>query len=120
MLGVSYLFTSMAGAIQIDKARDAQHDDPSTPEIESGVDQRQRAFGYRLLVPVVGPFLAAPKAHKAIGAWGAVTMGAMQLSGAVLMLAGGSRYARWKRTRRLTLGAMSDGRTAGVVFAGRF
>src|SRR5688500_7079928 len=98
--GVAYLTTSLAGALAIDRARDFT-DDPLTEEDESQRGDRRRAFGFALLVPVAGPFVAIPRADTAMRAWAAGISGVAQAAALGLTIAGLVRRSASRRAHRL-------------------
>jgi hypothetical protein len=119
-LGYAYICTSLAGAIAIDKAKRAGHDDPLTIEVEHGVDRRRRAFGRALLVPVAGPFLALGYTDSALRRWAAAFAGGAQLLGVAMIAAGVIAGGRERRARRLQ--PMASWQPGGATFgiSGRF
>lgn len=64
-------------------------------------DENQRAFGRRMLIPVVGGFLAMPKARSYFGMWVAGVAGGLQLTGVTLLAAGVGIRRRAKRSEHL-------------------
>lgn len=117
--GLSYLFTSLGGALAIDKAR-KRSDDPLTEEDETRGADRQRAYGRALLIPGVGPILAVHRADRAIRGWAAGVAGLGQAVGVGLTILGVHRLARAKRLQRLSVAAMATGRQANVTVGIRF
>jgi hypothetical protein len=107
--GVTYLFTSLGGAITIDDANaQLAHRDDGQPTAQG--PNRELRFGRRLLVPVFGPFAAIRHADSAKSAWGAGFSGLLQAAGVAMIVAGAVRHRRYRRARRLQ---MSAGPTLG-------
>ena len=123
--GFTYLYVSLAGALVIDKARNMQSDDPLTPGNEGRARDERRAFGRAMLIPVVGPALAIPKADTALQAWGAGLATITQLTAVTMTLVGMHRLARARRferleQQRLSMGAMASAQGGQVSLAVRF
>ncbi len=117
MAGAFYFFTSLAGAVVIDKTRR-----PSTLD-ELGkrtIDTRRLNYGRSLLVPVAGPFIAMHYTRSATERWGLALTGVAQSVGIVLALVGATRRARARRAERIGVspGFAAGGATMGVQ--GRF
>lgn len=87
-LGSTYILSALIGTIAIDLAG----------------RERIRNYGYWMVVPVAGPFGAAFQTRSATGALLTTALGAVQVAGLGMALAGGARYRRLKR--ELTLTAM--------------
>lgn len=118
--GVSYLFTSLAGALAIDKARDMV-DDPNTLDIdESAPADDRRRFGRALLIPGIGPGLAIARADTATRAWAAGVAGLTQGLGAGLVVLGIARLGRAKRLERINVSGMASSQGARVTIGLRF
>lgn len=115
--GVFYFFTSLAGAVAIDKARDGRTD-PITGH--HSIDKRKLNYGRGMLIPVAGPFIAMGYTDSAKQRWAAVLTGSVQAAGAVLVLAGMVRNARLRRWERMQVGAGYTPGGAGVSISGRF
>ncbi len=119
-IGVAtYLTTSMAGAVAIDRARDFE-DDPLTEEDESARGDDRRAFGRALLIPVAGPFVAIGRADTALRGWAAGMSGVAQGVAVGLTLAGLVRRSAAKHPRNLAVAPAAGSGHAGVVLQGRF
>lgn len=123
--GFTYLYVSLAGALVIDKARSMPSDDPFTPGNEGRARDERRAFGRAMLIPVVGPALAIPKADTALQAWGAGLATITQLTAVTMTLVGLHRLARARRferleQQRLSLGAMASAQGGHVALSMRF
>lgn len=116
-LGVFYFFTSLAGAVAIDKARDGRTD-PLTGQ--HSIDKRKLNYGRGMLIPIAGPFIAMGYTDSAKQRWAAVLTGSVQAAGAVLVLAGMVRNARLRRWERMQVGAGYTPGGAGVAISGRF
>lgn len=119
LAGSAYLFTSLAGALAIDRSRDFT-DDPLTEGDESRRGQRRRAYGQALMVPGIGPALAIARADTAVRAWAAGLAGLTQAVGVGMALVGVHRLARARRLGRLQLSAMGSSRQAHVALQVRF
>lgn len=117
--GMAYVYTSLAGALAIDKARD-MHDDPLTLENEARDRSDRRAFGKALLIPGIGPALAIPKADTALRAWGAGMAGLTQAAALTMTIVGIHRLGRANRLERLSFGAMATGQQAHASMTVRF
>lgn len=118
--GLAYLYTSLAGALAIDKARGLATDDPGTPGNEGRARAERRAYGRALLVPGIGPALAIPRADTAIRAWGAGIAGVTQAVAIGMTIVGLYHLGRAHRLERLSLGAMAGAQQAHVSLAVRF
>jgi hypothetical protein len=119
-LGVTaYVYTSLAGALVIDKAR-ALHDDPLSMENEARHRADRRAYGKAMLIPGIGPALAIPKADTAMRAWAAGMAGLAQAAAVTMTLVGIHRLGRARRLERLSWGAMASSQQAHVSMAVRF
>ncbi len=122
-LGITaYVYTSLAGALAIDKAREMD-DDPITLEDESRARADRRAYGRALLVPGIGPALAIPKADTALRAWGAGMAGLLQASALAMTIVGIARLGRarrYERLERIHLGAVASSQGAHVSLGMRF
>ncbi len=117
--GTAYLFTSLAGAVAIDRADDMV-DDPITPEDEGRQGRQRRSFGRALLIPGLGPALAIARADTAVRSWAAGIAGLSQAFGAGLAVIGMHRLGRARRLERLRLSAMGTSRQAQVSLQVRF
>ena len=118
VLGGVYFFTSLGGAIIIDKARDGEIQ-PQTG-LRSGPDKRRINYGRGLLVPVVGPFISLAYTDSAKERWAASFSGLAQVTGAVLLLAGVVAKARIRRAQRFGFAAGSIRGGGAVTLSGRF
>lgn len=116
-LGVFYFFTSLAGAVAIDKARDGHRDSITGAH---SIDKRKLNYGRGMLIPIAGPFIAMGYTDSAKQRWAAVFTGSVQAAGAVLVLAGMVRNARLRRWERMQIGAGYAPGGAGVSISGRF
>jgi len=119
VVGTAYLFTSLAGALAIDRARDIT-DDPTTPENEGHQSARRRSFGRALLVPGIGPALAIARGETAVRSWAAGVAGISQALGVGLAAVGVHRLLRARRLERLSLSAAGSSRQAHVSVQVRF
>jgi hypothetical protein len=112
-LGVlAYVYTSLAGAVAIDKARDM---DPGNRDRAD-----RRAYGRALLVPGIGPALAIPKADTAVRAWAAGMAGLTQAVALTMTVVGIHRLGRARRYERLSVGAMASSQGGHVSLGMRF
>ncbi len=105
--GVTYFFTSLAGAIIIDEARDDEN-------------ARRINYGRALLVPVAGPFIAVAFTDSAKQRWGSVFSGSLQLTTAVLGIVGLVRKGRARRAQRYAVGGGLTSGGAVLSLSGRF
>jgi hypothetical protein len=97
LFGAMYVSTALLGTASIDLAGD---------------DERARAYGQRMLVPVAGPFMAAFVSRTATGALMTAMLGAAQATGLILATAG---HVRLHRVRReMALSASVAGPTLGL------
>jgi hypothetical protein len=87
MLGAGWLLSAVSGAAAID-TRDGA--DPAEQD-------RRRAFGTRLMIPVGGPFAAAFVADSATGALFSSLAGVVQVAGLALGIGGSVIFARDRR-----------------------
>jgi hypothetical protein len=87
LFGSMYLSSALVGTASIDLAGD---------------DERQRAYGQRMLLPVAGPFMAAFATRSATGALMTAMVGAAQATGLVLASVGHMRLRRLRREATLT------------------
>jgi hypothetical protein len=87
IFGTSYLISALIGTISIDYAKDVGG---------SGV------YGRRMLIPMVGPFMAIPRADSATGGLFTGFIGVIQLGGFVLGTAGAIRLGRANHEMRLS------------------
>lgn len=85
LFGSTYLASSLIGVASID--------------LENDDTRRSRAYGNRMLIPVVGPWIAAPKAGSATGAWFTGLLGVAQAAGVALTTVGAVRLGRAHRRR---------------------
>jgi hypothetical protein len=86
LFGTSYMISALIGTISIDYARDVDG---------SGT------YGRRMLIPLVGPFMAIPRSDSATGGLFTGLVGVVQLGGFVLGTAGAIRLGRANRDLRL-------------------
>jgi len=111
MLGVSYVFTSLTGAIMADLCK-------STAPC--------RRVGYYMLIPVAGPFIAIGPAQTATGKIFLGFTGAIQAAGLIMGIVGTAQYVADGRqarvnadglrvARNLRVNASPTGRHAGAM-----
>lgn len=115
----SYVFTTLAGALTIDKARELT-DDPLTEENEARHRADRRAFGRALLIPGIGPGLAIARADTAMRAWAAGFAGLTQAVSVGLVVVGIHRLRRARRLERMSFSAMGTSQEAHVSLRVRF
>jgi hypothetical protein len=116
---LSYVFSTLAGALVIDRSRRIT-DDPLTETDEARVRRDRRAYGRALLVPGIGPAVAIARADTAMRAWGAGMAGLTQAIGVGLVIVGAHRLARARRLERLSFSAMGTAQEAHVAVRVRF
>lgn len=116
--GGFYFFTSLAGAVIIDKARDRETDAYTGEKRE--LDTRRLNYGRALLVPVAGPFIGLAYTSSAKERWAAALTGAVQVTGVVLTMVGLTQKARARRAQRYSVGAQVAAGTAMLSLGGRF
>ena len=116
--GGFYFFTSLAGAVIIDKARDRKTDAYTGEKQE--LDTRRLNYGRALLVPVAGPFIGLAYTSSAKERWAAALTGAVQVTGVVLTMVGLTQKARARRAQRYSVGAQVAAGTAMLSLGGRF
>lgn len=92
LFGTSYLISALVGTISLDLAADVGG---------TGV------YGRRMLVPLVGPFMAIPRAGTATGGLFTGLLGVVQIGGFALGTAGAIRFGSARR--QLALSADTGG-----------
>lgn len=85
VLGTSYAIASLSGAL--------------------GADSGSQQWGARMMLPVVGPFLAARHSRSYTGAWFTGLFGVAQVSGLIMTAVGVRRLRRYNRARHLSVAA---------------
>ena len=90
MFGTSYLISALIGTISLDLAADV-----------GGTG----TYGRRMLIPMVGPFMAIPRADSATGGLFTGFLGVIQVAGFALGTAGAVRLGRANRQLRLSADA---------------
>ena len=85
LFGSTYLSSTLIGAAVMD--------------LDDDEAARRRAFGNRMFVPVIGPWMAVPKAGSATGAWFTGLLGVAQAAGVALTTVGAVRLGRANRRR---------------------
>lgn len=90
MFGTTYLISALIGTISLDLAADVGG---------SGT------YGRRMLYPLVGPFMAIPRADSATGGLFTGLLGVVQVGGFVLGTAGAIKLGRANRQLRLSADA---------------
>jgi hypothetical protein len=117
LLSMSYVFTSCAGAVAIDKGKKGRYDGATMTHVR---DKERVAFGRSLLIPVVGPFLAIGHTDSAVKRWGATMSGLVQVSGAAILAVGLVAKARIRRQERIHWSAGATASGASFMIQGRF
>jgi len=115
--GAFYFFTSLAGAVIIDKARDRKYDEYG--EVKA-MNTKRLNYGRALLVPVAGPFIGIRYTDSAKERWGAVLTGSVQVAGVITTAVGLIRHARTRRAQRFGVGAGMAAGGGVVSLSGRF
>jgi hypothetical protein len=87
MFGTSYLISALIGTISLDYAQDV-----------GGTG----TYGRRMLIPMVGPFMAIPRADSATGGLFTGFLGVIQIAGFALGTAGAIKLGRANRQLRLS------------------
>jgi hypothetical protein len=82
-LGGGYLFTALVGMTML--SQDSTEPGTTCVNCES--------VGSKLLIPVIGPFLAIPEADGSDGKVVATMLGAVQVAGLVMTIAGIAQFA---------------------------
>lgn len=90
MFGTSYLISALIGTISLDYAADV-----------GGTG----TYGRRMLIPMVGPFMAIPRADSATGGLFTGFLGVIQVAGFALGTAGAIKLGRANRQLRLSADA---------------
>lgn len=85
MFGATYLTTAFVGAAALDTSRD---------NYLGAADERARRVGVGLVIPVIGPLIAAPQIETATGTMAAIFSFIAQAGGLTLGIAGAVRYSR--------------------------
>ena len=108
----SYIVTMAIGASRVSDVNDSpeKFDDP----------ERARAFGRRMTVPIIGGFLAMPKARSYTGAWGAGLASMFQVTGLTTAIVAGVLDRREEDRRRAHVSAMPTRDGAQVTISMRF
>lgn len=119
---LSYLPSSGRGAVEIDRAnRELAALDPALDLDGSRrrALQRQRAFGRRVMVPVIGPFAAMGATDRTVQRWWLGIVGIVEVAAVALIASGAIRSARHRRQRRIGLSAAAsaDGAQLGLRVA---
>lgn len=106
IFATGYLVSVAVGAAAVDGP--GYETDPEVlREIDQHLPRRNRvAYGQRMMVPVVGPFIAAPLTTSASASVATAAIGVAQAVGIVVGTIGTVQYARdRKAARRVQLGA---------------
>jgi hypothetical protein len=110
VLGSFYLISTFVGTSAIDEARCDGEGGFEEEDLECTPDESLRRYGRRMLIPVVGPFMAAATEH---GNAGAIFLGVNQVAGLVLGIIGTVRYATTGRSKVASL-PVGGGRTLSL------
>jgi len=108
----AYIITMAIGASYVSDVNDTP-DDFDNPA-------RARAFGRRLTIPLVGGFLAMPKARTHMGAWGAGATSMIQLGSVATAIVAGVLDRREEQRRRARFSATPTRHGAQVTIAMQF
>ncbi|MCA9654558.1 MAG: hypothetical protein KC501_31880 [Myxococcales bacterium] len=98
-LGGTYGFSALIGTISIDS---------------TSPGDRMRGYGYSMVLPVAGPFIAAFHTRSATGALLTTSLGVAQAVGLGMALVGGHRYRRFKRDLSIAAAPTRGGGQIGV------
>jgi hypothetical protein len=114
LFGTTYLASAYAGVSAIDEGRGVDGD--------GSRDDREVAYGQRLLIPVVGPFVAAAAAPSATEGLATVLAGVAQTASLAVGIAGSVIYVRAKRKSMERLAVTVTPRIGGASLgiSGRF
>jgi hypothetical protein len=115
--GAFYFFTSLAGAVIIDNARDRGRDEYG--ELRP-MNTKRVNYGRALLVPVAGPFIGIRYTDSAKERWGAALTGSVQVAGVIMTAVGLVRHARAKRAQRFDVGAGMAAGGGVLSISGKF
>ena len=102
VLASAYVLQSFVGSLLLDGADSA----------------RERAYGRRMLIPVVGPFAAYPVAPSYTAGWFTTLLGGAQLAGIAMSVAGLVKYRKAKRQIAAGYAALPGG--GGLTLRARF
>lgn len=94
--GATYLLSAIVGAVRIDTAEGAG----TTPSNDQVADRK--AFGTRMFIPVVGPFIALPKVSTATGGLFTGLLGVAQVAGISLGIAGLVKLGKYRKNIGIT------------------
>jgi len=107
--GATYLLSAIVGAVRIDTA-DTVGVTPSNDLVE-----RRKQFGYRMFIPVVGPFIAIPKVSTATGGLFTGLLGVAQVAGVALGIAGLVKLGKYRRNIGITASPTPGGMQTGIT-----
>jgi hypothetical protein len=110
VFGSMYLISTFVGTSAIDQARCDREEGFAEEALECTTDESQRRYGRRMLIPVVGPFMAAATEH---GGAEAIFLGFNQVAGLVMGIVGTVRYVSTGRTGLASL-PIRGGRTLSL------
>ncbi|MEM7154623.1 MAG: hypothetical protein AAF799_17375 [Myxococcota bacterium] len=85
-----------------------------TITIDSTSPGRMRNYGYSMVIPVAGPFIAAFHSRSATGALLTTTLGVAQAVGLGMAIVGGARHRRFKRDLTFAAAPTRGGGQVGV------
>jgi len=110
VLGSFYLISTFVGTSAIDQARCDRTGGFDEDDLECTTDESLRRYGRRMLIPVVGPFMAAATED---GDAAAIFLGVNQVAGLVLGIIGTVRYVSTGRSSVASL-PIGRGRTLSL------
>lgn len=110
IFGATYLISTLVGTTAIDQARCDRGGGFDEGDLGCTTDESRRRYGRRMLVPVVGPFMAVATEY---GDPEAVFLGINQVAGLVMGIVGTIRYVSTGRRGLATL-RLRDGRALAL------
>ena len=114
--GTAYLASAIYGAGEID--RSGFYDD--FDDDEELYDERRLSYGRRMLIPVVGPYIATPLAASASDGLFTVLAGTAQIAGLAIGVTGSVLFAKVQRRTGLRVGISATPQAAWIRIGGRF
>ncbi len=121
VFGLSYLGSAFYGAQVADGSSDVF--DPELGPFAGQDDGRRRAYGYRMMIPVAGPFAAAAVAPSATTALLSSLAGVAQVAGLSMGIAGAVIWGKERKRRKMEQVALSGSVLQGggvLAVSGRF
>jgi hypothetical protein len=110
VFGSFYLISTFVGTSAIDQARCNGGGGFEEDNLECTTDEARQRYGRRMLIPVVGPFMAAA---TAAGDAQAIFLGVNQVAGLVMGIVGTARYVSTGKSTVASL-PIGHGRTLSV------